>query len=95
MNTLADMRRTLTKGTKVTVVNHRHPELSGERVVLKAQTTSWCLSFPPDHPMYDEYAGHGSWLTVPKAKDCQFHADGSVTITYDDGKPFCTLSVEP
>jgi hypothetical protein len=93
MKSLADFKRALTDGTVVNVVNHRYPELSGNRTVIKAQTNSICLTFPESHPDFGTpRAKNGSWLTMPKAKECSFNVDGSMTISHD-GVKFTTITL--
>jgi len=96
INTLADLRLAMKPGTVVKVTNHVYPELSGDRTVLKRQTARWCLSLPVDHPRYAE-TPDGSWLNIPKAKECTF-ADGAVTIhrdpEFDDPGPWCTIRID-
>lgn len=94
MKTLADLKRAMTVGTVVDVVNHMYPNLSGTRTVLIAQTQRWCLSIPEGHPRYEP--GKGSWMDIPKAGRCTFNGS-SVTITRDpewkDTGPFVTITV--
>lgn len=94
MKTLADLRRAMVVGVVVQVVNHVHPNLSGERTVVRARTKSWCLSLPVDHPRYGTV--DGAWFDFPSAAMCRFDGD-SVTIHRDpewnDGGPFMTITL--
>ncbi len=83
MKTLADLKRALAPGTTLTVVNHVHPELSGRRTVVAAQTKRIKLTLPDTHPRHADT--DGSWLDLP------------VTITRPDGNdggPFVTLTFD-
>lgn len=95
MKSLAELKRRMTAGTTVRVVNHVYPELSGDRLILKAQTARWCLRLPEGHPRYVE--NDGSWLNVPKASRITFDGDAA-TIHRDPETdstgpgPFCTIT---
>ncbi len=90
MRSVADFRRAATVGAVFDVTNHVYPELSGRRRVVKAQSKNLCLTFPENHPRFAP--NDGSWLSIPKAEECSWNADGSVTITFADcPKPFATI----
>lgn len=91
MKNLADMKRALTTGARVTVTQHWCAALNGERVVTKAQTNGVYLSFPADHPADRAAYPLGSWMSYAniKAADVSFDAAGRVTI---DG--LLTLAVQ-
>jgi len=95
MESIAEFKRLAKVGATLSVVNHVYPSLSGERVVLRAQTARVELSFPAGHPK--EGGTTGSWLDFPKAKDCTFDAMGAIVISspaeWGDNGPFCTIRV--
>lgn len=88
MKNVAEFKRIAQPGVTFNLVNHRYPELSGNRTVVKAQSNRLCLTLPQTHPRFSEV--EGSWLDIPKASECTF-TDGAVTI-HHDGIPFCTIS---
>ena len=92
MNSLADLKRTLTAGTVVIVSDHVYPALNGERTVLKAQTQRMSLSLPDDHPRKAEVP-NGSWLDYPKASHVRFE-NGSAIIRTHDGTNLCRITVK-
>lgn len=93
MKTLADLRAAMAVGVVVQVTNHRYPELSGERTVIKVQTKRWFLTLPESHPRHGEV--EGSWMDIPPANRCAFDGN-SVTITrepeWNDPGPWVTLT---
>ncbi|TDD97206.1 hypothetical protein [Actinomadura rubrisoli] len=94
---LADVKRAMTAGTTVTVVNHVYPALSGRRTVVKAQAQRWSLSLPEDHPNY-KGPEDGSWMDIPPASRCEFDGGSSVVIYRDpdwqDSGPFVTITFD-
>lgn len=92
MKSLADLKRTLTVGTTIDVVQHRYPRLVGERTVRKVQTARVCLTIP------GEPDGDGSWLTWPKREHLTFNDDGTIVVMQDpafgDPGAFMTFRVK-
>ncbi len=94
MRTLSDLKRRMTVGTVVDTINHRYPDMSGARTVLKVQGHRWCLSLPTGHPRYDEVPD-GSWMDIPPAGRCT--STGNTVVihrdpAWNDNGPFVTLT---
>lgn len=84
IKSLAALKRALTTGTVLDVTQHRFPELTGRRTVVKVNTTGVYLSLPDGHPAKDSTNLEGSFAGWPKAKDLTIHGDGTFTIGSPD-----------
>jgi hypothetical protein len=73
MKTIADFKRAMRVGTVVTVTDHKHPALNGERTIVKAQSQRLCLTLPADHPRAGDVTE--SWFDIPKRADFTFDGD--------------------
>lgn len=88
LGTVAAIKRTLTPGTTIRLVNHVRPEASRVTVVLPKTNTVSLVTAAQGAP-------YGSHLRWPKAADLRtLDTDGPNTFHIDrDGEPFLTITV--
>lgn len=100
IRTVSDLKRATPAGTAVHVQNLAHPQLSGRRVIMKAQSTKWAMTFPESHPKYvapeaiTSVNRQCSWLDHPKAMESVVDSAGAVTF-YRDSIPWLVMTVLP
>lgn len=63
---LADFKRRLQPGVKLSIVNHLRPEMTRVATVLTATTASFSVTLPDAHPNKADYPD-GSFMAWPKA----------------------------
>lgn len=83
MKTLADVRRRMTPGTVVDVVNHGCPRISGQRTVVKNQTRAICWRLE---------SGKEGWTDWPKAAEIRIDGPDAVTFLSCGIDPFITIT---
>jgi hypothetical protein len=90
IKSVAALKRAMPVGTVVHVENLLHPDRSGPRTVLKAQTKDWMLSWPEGMPNPNNY--QGGWLQVPKAGQVRFLGGQTVELL-DGDRPWLRLAI--
>ncbi len=70
--TVAALKRWLSVGTRVKIVNHYKPDDSRDAVVLRNTSANLVLSHPR--------AENGSWIDWPKSAQFQPNENGTVTL---------------
>jgi len=86
---LARMRRTLTPGVAVRIVNHIRPEANRDTVVHEKTNTVDIVTWGTDKKG-QAVASHHPW---PKAKDLRVTESGVFHVLRDDGTPFLEYEV--
>ena len=79
-------------GSVVRVVNHRFPELSGDRTLVNLRSRGFALRLPESHPRYTP-EHEGSWTHLDQT-DVTYTVtpEGSLETSYD-GERFATYTL--
>lgn len=78
--TVAALRRGITTGSVLDVLEHRYPALLGRRTVVAANTTGFYLTLPENHPRYAE-TPEGSFVAWPTASGLDVDERGAIVLT--------------
>lgn len=87
--TVADMRRTLTPGTRVKITNHRFARLCRETVVTSKTNTVNLVTWG-ENPLGRKVEFHAAW---PKAERLTRDDAGAWHVADDRGQPFLVFEI--